>query len=476
MFVPPTSHLYSWPRVDLAEQSGWTHEAGDAGFPGFLTRDLPETAEELAADSRWPILFPSPLCLVSTVDGTHAALEKVVGASIVNRFPYVIALSFCRQSLSSRHHVRRTFMDTLEAGGKVAVQFLPPGADLDRAMQVITDSDESTSLDRLGKCGLPSRPARTSGCPVFDSAYLVYEGRLVEPTHDFGGRPIFARPWIDVGSHRVYFLEITAIGLDQAIARGQSQIHWRSLPVWHRKPSFASAPVQESQLLAHAAYQKGFVADYSFPSPSTIAFAPDEVFGGRAIKHLPPLGRDQVEIDNDRARWPCFFPSSVGMITTWSPGGTPNLMPCGSTTVLSRHPLIVGTAVSYAAINARYAPRASLDILLATRRFGCGIPFVDASVLQAIRYAGNVSLAQDPAKVAHTGLHLEGSERSPRFRELPIHLDCDVIDAIPLGTHVLFLGEVRRASVRADLTPGSPLEWCPWPRVAECPSFVRCAG
>jgi hypothetical protein len=47
--------------------------------------------------SRWPAFFPSPICLATTRHDDVSHLEKVVGASIVNRFPYVVALSFCRE-------------------------------------------------------------------------------------------------------------------------------------------------------------------------------------------------------------------------------------------------------------------------------------------------------------------------------------------------------------------------------------------
>ena len=51
--------------------------------------------------------------------------------------------------------------------------------------------------------------------------------------------------------------------------------------------------------------------NYAFPAASTIAFESDDMRNGMAIKHLPPLPQDQVEVDNVRARWPCFFPSSA---------------------------------------------------------------------------------------------------------------------------------------------------------------------
>ena len=32
---------------------------------------------------------------------------------------------------------------------------------------------------------------------------------------------------------------------------------------------------------------------------------------------------------------------------------------------------------------------------------------------------------------------------TPRLLDLPIHFDCEVRDEVRLGTHILFLGEVR---------------------------------
>src|SRR5262249_58077533 len=109
----------------------------------------------------------------------------------------------------------------------------------------------------------------------------------------------------------------------------------------------------------------------------------------------PPLAEDQVEVDNNRARWPCFFPSSVGLITVRGRDGRVGGMSCGSTTILARHPLTVAICVSYARINERYAPRGSLDLLDAAGRFGCGVPLYRSDVLSAITYLGNVSHRND---------------------------------------------------------------------------------
>src|SRR5580700_3300130 len=164
MPVIPEQYVYRWPREELSAQAAWSREAtsADGGFPGYWVRSMPETAAELENDSRWPGFFPSPLCIVTTADHRQTALEKVVGVSIVNRFPYVAAVSFCRQSLSKRHHVRRSFMDVLETGGSVAIQFLPTGMALDRVMNIILNSDEAESTNRVAACNLRTRPAQSN--------------------------------------------------------------------------------------------------------------------------------------------------------------------------------------------------------------------------------------------------------------------------------------------------------------------------
>jgi hypothetical protein len=307
-------YSYHWPRPDSLGAGPWKHDG-----PGdWWIRDLPESAEELKSDSRWPGFFPSPMCVVTSYANGRSCLEKVVGPSIVNRFPYVCALSFCREPLSQRHYVRRVFADTVEAGGQVAVQFLPPGPDLDRVMAAILEVPDERAHDRIAATGLSTRPAAGSRAPVFDAAYLVYEGALARPKQDFAKRPIFQRPYHDVGSHRIYFFEIDAIQLDREVAVGARQINWFSLPKWAPELSVdrvggAAAQTDGStagEVLAKLEYQKSFRADYRFPAKDTVAFEYDEIKGNMAIKYLSPLPEDQVEVDNDRARWPCFFPSS----------------------------------------------------------------------------------------------------------------------------------------------------------------------
>ena len=458
MSDPLDPYLYSWPYSELHGDSRWR----DAG-PLFSERLLPETAAELEQDSRWPLFFPASICVVTTTDGEAVAMEKVVGPSIVNRFPYILALSFCIKRLSDRHHVRNFFTKTLENGAGVAVQFFPPGKILDRAMASILEVDEKLSRERVAQTGMSTRKALTNDSPVFDSAYMVYEARLARPGKDFHGRTILEKPWIDLGSHRVYFFEINALQLDERIANGEKQIAWRSLPRWLPKTEKKIIPKPKIGPESFSKYIKGYTPHYRFPSHGTIAFESDGSEHSMAIKYLPPLPENQVEVDNDRARWPCFFPSAAGMITAYTEDGVPNLMPCGSTTIVSRHPLIVAIALSNASINERYTPRASLKMIVESGKFGCGVPFIDEKVVNAIRYAGNVSFKSDPKKIYNSGLEfIETTSNTPVLADLPLHMDCEVIDQSHLGTHTLFFGEVKRALVRKDVTPSNPLKWIPW--------------
>ena len=459
-------YRYTWPDEEPAAALHWQQVSGGE----FVARAMPEDPDDLSQNSRWPAFFPSPISLVTTADGSEVALEKVVGATIVNRFPYVVALSLCQERLSARHCPRSRFCEMLERGGGVAVQFLPPGRDLEAAMGAIASVPDDRAPERIAASGLVTRRANTNDAPVFASSYMVYEARLVTPARDFAGEPIYSTPAVDAGSHRIYFFEITAIQLRADIVAGSARICWRSLPAW--KPRAPAPPVVGDGRIQADGYRKGYTPHYSFPSPGTIAFEADEIENGMAIQRLPAGMPEQVEIDNDRARWPCFFPSSLGLITTWADDGVPNVMPCGSTAIVSRHPLMVAPCISYAAINARYAPRATLETIQNTGRFGCGVPFLDQSLIDAITYAGNTSIHDDREKVRHAGLHALPYRWAPVLSELPIHFECAVVQAIPLGTHVMFLGEVRRILVRSDLTPNNRLEWCPWAAV-EAPVETR---
>ena len=284
---------------------------------------------------------------------------------------------------------------------------------------------------------------------------------------DHLGVQIYDKPWIDAGSHRIYFLEINAILLRDDIASGHRQIRWTSLPSFHPRYSVGT---QDSATLVGAAspgrYQKNYNPRYAFPSAGTIAFQADGHAHGMAVKYLSR--EDPWILDDDQARWPCFFPQSAAMITSRH-GDHMNVMPCGSTAIVSRQPLTVAPCVSYAEINQRYAPRASLELIRASGRFGAGVPFIDDQVVSAMKYAGNMSLKDSGNKLWQTGLTVGDWSGMPYFPQLPIYFDCRLAGEVRLGTHFMFLGVVESIRVRSDVAPENPLTWCTWADVELAP-------
>src|SRR3989338_3855931 len=169
-------------------------------------------------------------------------------------------------------------------------------------------------------------------------------------------------------------------------------------------------------------YKKGYNPDYRFPSKNTIAFVEDYVDHGMAVKKMS----SGIVSDNDDSRWPCFFPSSCGMVTSFLEDGTPNLMPCGSTAVVGRFPFTIGICVVYASINERYKPRFSLEIIRKAGKFGCAVPFVNDKIVGAITYAGNRSIRDDKEKLFNSGLAVDESFDVPILPDLPISFECQV--------------------------------------------------
>ena len=96
-----------------------------------------------------------------------------------------------------------------------------------------------------------------------------------------------------------------------------------------------------------------------------------------------------------------------------------------------------------------------------------GVPFADNLIIDAIKYAGNISVSQDKEKINNAGLEYLKDEYGPVLSALPINYRCKVVDIVRLGTHFLMLGEVQSVIVRDDVTKENCLKWYSYPDVVK---------
>ncbi len=124
------------------------------------------------------------------------------------------------------------------------------------------------------------------------------------------------------------------------------------------------------------------------------------------------------------------------------PGGKPNLITIGWCGNINSTPPML--SISLRPIRHSYA------IIEETREFAVNIPSVDLA--QAVDYCGVVSGAKVD-KFAVTGLTPEPAQKiaCPLVKECPINIECQVVNRLPLGSHVMHVAEVVAVSAMARL-------------------------
>lgn len=450
---------YTWPPAPLADAPRWLPLDSE-----YLSRSPSDTAEELEADSRWPAFMSQPICLVTVRYQGRDYVERVVGPSIVNRFPLIVAVSFCLQRLSRRHYPRRRFVEALRASGRACVQFLPQTEKLQAVLNAITAIDDDDCDKRLNHSGVATRRLPDDGPAVIETAYVAYDVESAVPHQDMYGNLVNQTFEHAVGSHALFLMEVRRILLLSNIAAGRQRVLWRSLASWQTDMLWGEGIATETQ----GKYTKGYTTKYFFPDPGARPYDGREEFHEYSVLAIERANASAPEMDPDKARWPCFFPSSVGMISTRGIDGIDNVTPCGSTAVVGRFPLTFSVCMAYAEFNERYTKRGCITALEETGKFGCGVPFDSPEMVRVIRHLGNTSIQDFPDKVKRSGATLADENIAgvvPVIRQLPVHFDFSIISQIKMGSHIMFLGRVERILVRRKVMPKNPIVWSPWAQI-----------
>ena len=137
-----------------------------------------------------------------------------------------------------------------------------------------------------------------------------------------------------------------------------------------------------------------------------------------------------------------FFPNPVFVVGTYDSDGRPNAITVAWGGVVSSNP----PAISIAVRPSRY----SFENLMERRAFTINLPAVDQA--SEADYFGVVS-GRKVDKFKATGLTpVKGDVvDAPYIAEFPYNLECVVTQTLDLGSHVLFIGEVKETHAEDTL-------------------------
>lgn len=144
-----------------------------------------------------------------------------------------------------------------------------------------------------------------------------------------------------------------------------------------------------------------------------------------------------------------FFPVPIVVVSV--DGLTrPNIITLGWSGILNSEPLIVGISVR--------PSRFTNSLLHEKKVFGLNIP--NTELVSGVDLSGVVS-GRDRDKLEELNWHtFRGTNLDvPLIEEFPINAECLVKDIVKLGTHELFLAEVKGVYIKREYLDGSRVDW-----------------
>jgi flavin reductase (DIM6/NTAB) family NADH-FMN oxidoreductase RutF len=131
-------------------------------------------------------------------------------------------------------------------------------------------------------------------------------------------------------------------------------------------------------------------------------------------------------------------PARVCLITSRH-GGKDNVMAASWVFPLSMDPPLFGVSVS--------EKRFSHSLIRGGKAFGINLP--DAKMEKEVVLCGTES-GRDTDKFAKAGLVKEGGLHVPLIKQCPVSIECELVDEIRSGDHVLFVGKAVKTVKRFE--------------------------
>lgn len=142
---------------------------------------------------------------------------------------------------------------------------------------------------------------------------------------------------------------------------------------------------------------------------------------------------------------PCTMlnPTPVVLVSCAGKNGEKNMVTVAWAGTVNSEPPAVSVSIR--------PERYSYGLIAETGEFVVNL--TDEKMCRATDFCG-VRSGRNTDKAKETGLHYiaaEGLEYAPAVEEAPVCLHCKVRQTVPLGSHVMFIGEVIGVTVRKDL-------------------------
>lgn len=198
----------------------------------YQKQDLPlETA-----DDSYPVFVPSIAVMISCADARgRVNITPVVAWTVVARYPFTVAIGLCNGHYSENYfprHSRKIIRQTREF-----VLNIPDASLCEAVTKAGSVSGAQGGIDKFALTGLTPGPARTVRAPIIQECPINLECKVTRI--------------VRVGSHDVFFAEVTAIQCDPVFDRiietnvmvldvlrpnpatgelERSRLNWRTLP------------------------------------------------------------------------------------------------------------------------------------------------------------------------------------------------------------------------------------------------------
>lgn len=364
-------------------------------------------------DSKWPVFFPSNNSFLLFKNKNDYIVEKLTGATVVNRFPLIIGFSISSKNLSRRHVNKTSIIKKLVTNKKFSINLIEH-KNIDK---LITKNSFYNNI-HIDKLNVEKH---------FDCINFAYQSIECK----------FLRK-IKIYSHTLILAEINKITINKKDIK-KKYLLWKPLPEINKKILFTLKKNTKID------YMKRFTNNYRYDflnnSDHYIRSKENKNFISYKIKKFKLS--EQIKLNNNQAKWPIFFPSSLGIIGS-SKNNKPNFMPCGSTFVVSRFPMTIGIAISHSKINERYRFRNTLNNIIKNKKFTVGVPFNNAKLIKWINFMGNITSVDHPKKMDFMNFNYKKNNYGPYLNEIPITLMCESVKKIKMKTHTLIIGKIKK--------------------------------